>query len=173
MLVVNPALPVKSVTDLVAYAKANPGKMSFASVGPGVPHHLYMEMFKSMTGIEASHVPYRGSLPALERRGGGSRADDVRRSRSRDRRAAGRHGASARHVDRGSAFPASPTFRRSPKPGVPGFEAVGWQMLVAPAQDAAADLDRLNREMTGMLAQPDTKEQISQVRIPAGRQQRR
>src|SRR5215213_8244805 len=65
VLLVNPALPVKSVTDLVAYAKANPGKLSFASVGPGVPHHLYMEMLKSMTGIEASHVPYRGSLPAL------------------------------------------------------------------------------------------------------------
>ena len=65
ILVVNAALPVKSIPELIAYAKANAGKMSFASVGPGVPHHLYMEMFKSMTGIEASHVPYRGSLPAL------------------------------------------------------------------------------------------------------------
>ena len=64
-LVVNANLPVKSVADLVAYAKAHEGQMSFGSVGPGVPHHLYMEMFMSMTGIKASHVPYRGSLPAL------------------------------------------------------------------------------------------------------------
>ena len=62
---VNLDLPVKSVPELIAYAKANPGKLTFASAGPGVPHHLFMELFKSMTGIKASHVPYRGSLPAL------------------------------------------------------------------------------------------------------------
>ncbi len=65
VLMVNPDLPVKSVTELIAYAKANPGKLTFASVGPGVPHHLFMELFKSMTGVQMSHVPYRGSLPAL------------------------------------------------------------------------------------------------------------
>src|SRR5581483_2510129 len=64
-LVVNPGLPVKSVPELIAYAKANPRKLTFASVGPGVPHHLFMELFKSMTGIQATAVPYRGSLPAL------------------------------------------------------------------------------------------------------------
>ena len=94
VLVVNPSLPVQSVADLVAYAKANPDKLSFASVGPGVPHHLFMEMLKSMTGIEASHVPYRGSLPALNDVVAGHVPDDVLRSRSRDRCAiAGRHGA--------------------------------------------------------------------------------
>ncbi len=65
VLMVNVDLPVKSVPDLLAYAKANPGKMVFASAGPGVPHHLFMELFMSMTGMKASHVPYRGSLPAL------------------------------------------------------------------------------------------------------------
>ena len=65
VLMVNVDLPVKSVPELIAYAKANPGKLSFASAGPGVPHHLFMELFKSMTGIQMSHVPYRGSLPAL------------------------------------------------------------------------------------------------------------
>jgi hypothetical protein len=65
VLIVHPDLPVKSVAELIAYSKANPGKLTFASVGPGVPHHLYMEMLKGMTGIQASYVPYRGSLPAL------------------------------------------------------------------------------------------------------------
>ncbi len=65
ILIVNPALPVKSVKELIAYGKANPGKLSYGSGGPGAPHHLYAELFASMTGIKMSHVPYKGSLPAL------------------------------------------------------------------------------------------------------------
>jgi tripartite-type tricarboxylate transporter receptor subunit TctC len=64
-LVVNPSLPVRSVAELVTYAKENPGKLSYASGGPGSPHHLYAELLKSMTGIEMTHVPYKGSAPAL------------------------------------------------------------------------------------------------------------
>jgi tripartite-type tricarboxylate transporter receptor subunit TctC len=59
VLVVNPSLPVRSVAELVQYAKDNPGKLSFASGGPGSPHHLYGELLKSMTGIEMTHVPYK------------------------------------------------------------------------------------------------------------------
>src|SRR4051812_12290181 len=65
VLMVNLDLPVRTVPELIAYANAHPGQMTFASAGPGVPHHLFMELFKSMTGLEATHVPYRGSLPAL------------------------------------------------------------------------------------------------------------
>ncbi|HET9247357.1 MAG TPA: tripartite tricarboxylate transporter substrate-binding protein, partial [Xanthobacteraceae bacterium] len=64
-LVVNPSLPVHSVAELVAYAKENPGKLTYASGGPGSPHHLYAELLKNMTGIEMTHVPYKGSAPAL------------------------------------------------------------------------------------------------------------
>ena len=116
VLLVNPALPVKSVADLVAYAKANPGKLSFASVGPGVPHHLYMEMLKSMTGIEASHVPYRGSLPALNDVVAGHVPMMFCRSRARDRRAASRHRPAARHVVDVPRSRLHRTFRRSPRP---------------------------------------------------------
>ena len=56
---------MKSVQELIAYAKANPGKLSFGSGGPGAPHHLYAELLKSMTGIKMTHVPYKGTLPAL------------------------------------------------------------------------------------------------------------
>ena len=65
VLVVNNDLPVKTVPELIAYAKANPGKLSFGSGGPGAPHHLFGELFASMAGIKMTHVPYRGSLPAL------------------------------------------------------------------------------------------------------------
>src|SRR5262249_3867644 len=63
-LVVNPSLPVRSVAELVTYAKEHPGKLTYASGGPGSPHHLYAELLKSMTGIEMTHVPYK-SIAAL------------------------------------------------------------------------------------------------------------
>jgi tripartite-type tricarboxylate transporter receptor subunit TctC len=65
VLVVNPSLPVRTVTELVKYAKDHPGQLSFGSGGPGSPHHLYGELLKSMTGIEMTHIPYKGSAPAL------------------------------------------------------------------------------------------------------------
>src|SRR5215813_757430 len=64
-LLVNPSLPVKSVRELIGSARENPGKLSYGSGGVGAPHHLYAELLKSMTGIEMTHVPYKGSLPAL------------------------------------------------------------------------------------------------------------
>jgi tripartite-type tricarboxylate transporter receptor subunit TctC len=159
ILIVNAALPVKSVPELIAYAKANAGKMSFASVGPGVPHHLYMEMFKSMTGIEASHVPYRGSLPAL---------NDV---------IAGHVpmmfvdiGPATGALQAGTVRPLGvssrfrvPGFTDIPpiaEVGLPQFDAVGWQMLVAPASTPRPVVELLNRELTTILGQPDTKEQV-------------
>src|SRR5262249_40218335 len=65
VLVVAPSLPVQSVADLIELAKAKPGQLSFASAGLGTPHHLFAQLFKGMTGIEMTHVPYRGSVPAL------------------------------------------------------------------------------------------------------------
>ena len=62
ILVVNPALPINSVADLIKYAKENPGKLSFGSGGVGASHHLYGEMFKSLTGAQMTHVPYRGTV---------------------------------------------------------------------------------------------------------------
>ena len=65
VLVVTPTLPVKSVADLVAYLRANPGKLSYGSGGVGASHHLYGELFKSLTGTQMTHVPYKGTVPAL------------------------------------------------------------------------------------------------------------
>ena len=159
VLIVNPELPVKSVAELIAYSKANPGKLTFASVGPGVPHHLYMEMLKHMTGIQATYVPYRGSLPAL---------NDV---------VAGHvpmmfcdFGPATGALQAGKVRPlgVSSTFRVPGYPdipplaeaGVPGFDAVGWQMLVAPAKTPRPVIDQLHRALDEILAQPATQEQI-------------
>lgn len=65
MVVVHPGLPVKSIPDLITYAKANPGKLSYATPGVGTPHHLGVELFKAMAGVSMVHVPYRGGLPAV------------------------------------------------------------------------------------------------------------
>ena len=159
VLLVNPALPVKSVGELIAYSKANPGKLSFASVGPGVPHHLYMEMLKSMTGIAASHVPYRGSLPALN----DVIAGHVQMMFCDLGPATGAlQAGTVRPLGMSSTFRV-PGFENIPplaENGVPGFDAVGWQMLVAPAKTPRPIVDQLNREMTAILAEPDTKAQI-------------
>jgi tripartite-type tricarboxylate transporter receptor subunit TctC len=159
VLIVNPNLPVKSVAELIAYSKANPGKLTFASVGPGVPHHLYMEMLKSMTGIQATYVPYRGSLPALNDVVAGhipmmfvdfGPATGALQS------------GKVRPLGVSSKFrvPGYPDIPPLAEAGVPGFEAVGWQMIVAPAKTPRPIVERLNRELTDILAQPDTKEQI-------------
>ena len=65
MLLVNPSLPIRSVSDLIALVKERPGQLSYGSAGPGSPQHLSMELFKTMTGINVVHVPYRGDAPAL------------------------------------------------------------------------------------------------------------
>jgi tripartite-type tricarboxylate transporter receptor subunit TctC len=159
VLVVNPDLPVKSVPELIAYSNANPGRLTFASVGPGVPHHLYMELLKSMTGIKATYVPYRGSLPALN----DVIAGHVPMMFVDIGPATGAlQSGKVRPLGISSKTPV-PGFEDIPpldKAGVPGFDAVGWQMLVAPAKTPQPIVDRLNRELTDILAQQDSKDQI-------------
>jgi tripartite-type tricarboxylate transporter receptor subunit TctC len=159
VLMVNNELPVRSVPELVAYAKAHPDKMTFASAGPGVPHHLFMELFKSMTGMQASHVPYRGSLPALNDLVAGHipmMFSDIGPAtgllEGKKVRPLG-ISTTARHP----LFPDIPPLNEA---GVPGFEAVSWQMMVAPAATPRPIVERLNAELTAILAEADVKEKI-------------
>jgi tripartite-type tricarboxylate transporter receptor subunit TctC len=159
VLMVNVDLPVQSVPDLLAYAKAHPDKMTFASAGPGVPHHLFMELFKSTTGMKASHVPYRGSLPALNDLvaghipmmfsdlGPATGLLEAKRVRPL--------GISTRR--RHPSFPDIPPLNEA---GVPGYEAVSWQAIAAPAQTPRPILDKLNTEISAVLAMPEVKEQV-------------
>jgi tripartite-type tricarboxylate transporter receptor subunit TctC len=159
VLIVNHELPVKSVPELIAYAKANPGKLTFASVGPGVPHHLFMELFKSMTGIQASYVPYRGSLPAVTDVAAGHvpmMFCDL--GPAAGLLAAGKVRAlGVSSPFRVAAYPDVPPIAEA---GVPGFHAVSWQMIVAPAKTPRPIVDKLHREMLGILATQDAKDQI-------------
>jgi tripartite-type tricarboxylate transporter receptor subunit TctC len=162
VLVVNPDLPVRTVGDLIAYAKANPGALSFGSSGPGSPHHLYMELFRSMTGVAMTHIPYKGSVPAL---------NDVIAGHiplmfcDFAPAAAQIQGGKVRALavstkTRVADFPDIPTVDEA---GVPGFEAAAWQMLVAPANTPAPIVQKLHDTLLAILALPETKQQIAKV----------
>jgi tripartite-type tricarboxylate transporter receptor subunit TctC len=159
VLMVNVDLPVKSVPELLAYAKANADKMTFASAGPGVPHHLFMELFKGMTGMKASHVPYRGSLPALN----DLVAGHIPMMFSDLGPATGLiEGKRVRvlGISTRTRHPSFPDIAPLAEVGVPGYEAVSWQAIAAPAQTPKPILDKLNTELTAVLALPEVKEQI-------------
>jgi len=159
VLVVTPSLPVQSVSDLITLAKDKPGQLAFASAGPGTPHHLFPELFKSMTGIEMTHVPYRGSLPALTDVAAGHvqlMFSDVPPALAL--------------INEGKvrALGVSTKERVAPLPhlapiadqGVAGFDAASWQMVVAPAATPKDVIERLHGEIKAFMVQPETKEQV-------------
>ena len=137
VLVVHPALPVKSVKELIDYAKANPGKLTYGSGGPGSPHHLYAELLASMTGIKMTHVPYKGTLPALNDVIAGHiqlMFSDVPPllgvAATGKVRAIG-----VSTKARVKAFPDVPPLNEA---GVPGFDVAGWFTICRAGQDTAA-----------------------------------
>jgi len=164
VLVVHPDVPAKSVPELIAYAKANPGKLSYGSAGPGSPHHLFGELFKSMTGIQMTHVPYRGSLPALNDVVAGHiplmfcdvppSAQMIQAGRVR-----------ALGVSTAARLPAFPDIAPIGEAGVAGFDAAAWLMLVAPARTPAPIVDKLHNELKRSLATPEVKEQIAKLSL--------
>jgi tripartite-type tricarboxylate transporter receptor subunit TctC len=160
VLVVNNDLPVKTIPELIAYAKANPGKLSFGSGGPGAPHHLFAELFSSMAGIKMMHVPYRGSLPALN----DVLAGHIQLMFCDLPPAAGMiAGGKIRALGvtpakRLAALPDVPTIAEA---GVPGYAAAAWFMVVAPAKTPKPVVDRLHADLKEVLASAQTREQIA------------
>jgi len=159
VLVVNPDLPVRSIADLIAYAKAMNGKLSYATAGPGVPHHLFAELLKGMLGIEMSPVAYRGSLPALNDVVAGQIplmfvdiAPSLGIIRAGKVRPLG--------VSTKQRFPGLPDVPPLNDVGVPGFDAASWQMIVAPAKTPKPIAEKLHRDLVGLLDMPEIKEQI-------------
>jgi tripartite-type tricarboxylate transporter receptor subunit TctC len=159
ILVVNPSLPINSVQALIQYAKDNPGMLSFGSSGPGAPHHLFMELFKSMTGTDMTHIPYKGTLPALNDVIAGhiplmfcDFAPAVAQFQAGKVRPLG--------ISTRTRIPAVGDIPTIDEAGVPGFEAAAWQMLVAPAKTPRDIVERLHAETKSILDLPEIKEQI-------------
>lgn len=168
VLVANPSLPVRSVAELVQYAKDHPGMLSFASGGPGSPHHLYGELLKSMTGIEMTHVPYKGSAPALTDVIAGhvpllfsDTVPSLPQIREGKVRALG--------VSTAIRLPSAPDIPPIAETGVPGFDAAGWGMFVVPAGTPKEVVSKLQAALTAVLALPDVQQQIVKLgMIPGG-----
>jgi tripartite-type tricarboxylate transporter receptor subunit TctC len=160
VLLINPSLPVRSVKELVAYAKERPGQLSFASVGPGVPHHLYAEMLMTTAGIAMTHVPYKGSAPALN----DVVAGHIPLMFSDIPPAIGMIQAGkvlALGVTTKTRVPALPDVPPIAEAGLPEFGAMpGWHMLVAPAQTPRDIVERLHAELLGILALPEINGEI-------------
>jgi tripartite-type tricarboxylate transporter receptor subunit TctC len=159
VLVVNPDLPVRSVGQLVQYVKERPRQLSYATAGPGVPHHLFMELLKSMTGIEISPVAYRGSLPALNDVIAGhvpmmfiDLGPSLGLIRAGKVRPLG--------VSTAARLGALPDVPPIAEAGVPGFDAASWQMIVAPAKTPQWIIDRLSGDLEPVLSAPEIKDQI-------------
>jgi tripartite-type tricarboxylate transporter receptor subunit TctC len=166
--VVNPALPVNSVPGLVAYAKAHPDTLNFASSGSGTSIHLSGELFKVLTGVRMMHVPYKGSAPALADLMGGQvqlMFDNLPSSLPFVK--AGRLRALAvTSVTRAAALPDTPTLAES---GVPGFEASSWFGILAPAGTPHDVVMRIDTEVARWLASTEARDKLAaQGAIAAG-----
>ena len=162
VLVVNPSLPVRSVSDLIKLAKEKPGSLSYGTSGPGSPHHLYSELFKSMTGIEMIHVPYKGSVQALTDVIAGHiplMFVDLAPAQPMIKEGKVR----ALGVSSAVRVASLPDVAPIAEVGVPGFEAVAWQMLVAPANTPMQIVDTLYKELKIVLALPEIKQQIREI----------
>jgi tripartite-type tricarboxylate transporter receptor subunit TctC len=159
MLIVNTQFPVTSVEELIRYAKANPGKVNFASAGNGTTSHLAGELLKTMAGIDIVHVPYRGGALAVTDLIGGQvqMMIDVMPNAyplARDGRARGLAVATA------TRYPGAPEYPTIAESGVPGFEASAWDGIFVPAGTPAPIVARLNAAVREALEDPQVAEAL-------------
>ncbi len=159
IIAVNPAVPASNVKELIAYAKANPGKLNFGSPGTGTSVHISGEMFKDAAGVDMLHVPFKGSGPSMAAVLGGevqilfenisAAVPNVKAGRLRP--------IAVTSITRSSALPDVPTLNES---GLPGFEVLAWFGMFAPAATPKEVLARLNAEFVKALRDPKVSEQM-------------
>ncbi len=158
---VHPAVPVKTVPEFIAYAKANPGRLNFASAGNGTSQHVSGELFKAMTGVNMVHVPYRGNAPALTDLVGGQvqvMFDNIPTSIEHIR--AGKlRPLAVTTTARSDVLPDLPTVADF----VPGYEASGWFGIGAPRNTTAEIINVLNREINNGLADPGLRARLANL----------
>lgn len=160
ILVVNIAVPVNSLKELIALAKSKPGQLNYGSVGRGSPNHLGMELLKSLAGIEIVHVPYKGTAPAVTDLMAGqvqllfnsmpSVLPLVKSGKLR--------GLAVGSAQRSPAAPEIPTVAEA---GVPGFEYVTWYGMFAPARTPAMIVAKLNAQVVKILAGPEMAQRLA------------
>jgi tripartite-type tricarboxylate transporter receptor subunit TctC len=161
LLVANPSQPFKNVKEMIAYAKANPGKVTFGSSGNGSSIHLSGELFKQMAGVDMQHVAYRGSAPALTDLLGGQIAVmfDNMPSAIGHVKSGKLHALAVTTPKRSPALPNVPTVAEA---GVPGYEATSWFGLLAPAKTPAPVVARLNASILKALADPEVMKKMAE-----------
>ncbi|NGT13878.1 tripartite tricarboxylate transporter substrate binding protein [Achromobacter insolitus] len=165
VVVVNPKLPVYSVADLIAYARANPGKLNRASGGSGTSMHMSGELFNEMAGVQMQHIPYKGSLPALTDVIGGQAdlAFDSLVIAQPLIKAGKLRAIAVTGPKRSPAAPDIPTVAET----VPGYAMTSWIGVFAPAGTPRPIVDRLQQEIARALADPRVREQlVSQAADP-------
>jgi tripartite-type tricarboxylate transporter receptor subunit TctC len=161
VLIVPPDLPAKNVAALIAMAKKEPGKLTFASSGAGASTHMSAELFKSMTGTDILHVPYKGSGPALPDLMSGrvsmmfeNAPGAVPHIKAGKVRALAQTG-----LQRSPAMPDVPTLAES---GVPGYESLSWSGIAVPAGTPRAVIERLNKDLNAVLAMPEMRQKLGE-----------
>ena len=164
VMVVHPSLPAKTVKEFVELAKSKPGSLNFASVGNGNPLHLAGELFKSMTGVDMTHVPYNGSAPALTALLGGQVQVmyDVVLSSQPHIKAGKLRAVALTGAKRVPILADVPTVAES---GYPGYESGIWFALVVPKATSAAIVQRLNAEVNRILRQPEMKARFDDLAL--------
>src|SRR5713101_6857352 len=161
VLVVNPSVPARTVAEFIAYAKANPGKISMASFGAGSTSHVAGELFKTMTGVNLVHVPYRGSAPALTDMISGQVQVmfDVLTSSLQHIRSGALRALAVTTATRSQALPDLPTVGNF----LPGYEASAWYGVAAPRNTSSEIVDKLNMEINAGLADSELRARLSDL----------
>ena len=160
LLVFHPGFAPNTIKELIAYAKARPGVINYASVGPGSPNHLGIEMLKAMAGIDLTHIPYKGSAPALTDvlAGQVSMLFNSMPTVIQHVKGGRLKGVAVGTLKRSPAMPDTPTVAES---GVPGFDYVTWYGVFAPAATPKPIVMRLNAEIVKMLTDRDIAQRLA------------
>jgi tripartite-type tricarboxylate transporter receptor subunit TctC len=160
ILVVHPAVPAKTVKELIAFAKSKPGQLNYASPGAGTTGHLAAELFKRMAGVDMVIVPFKGGGPSVASVLGGQTQFTFATALSvQPHMKAGRVRALA--VTTGQRSPNFPDLPTVAEAGVPGFDAITWHGVVVPARTPQTVIKRLNSEFNKILQVPETRERLT------------
>lgn len=161
LLICNNDQPARTVAELVALCKANPGKVSFGSAGQGSAQHLALELFKLAAGVDTIHIPYKGSAPMLADLIGGQigYSFDTMTAATPHVKSGKVRAIAQTRAKRASSYPNVPTMAES---GFPNFEATTWYGLVGPGRLPAAMAQRMNEDINKVLVMPDVVEKLAQ-----------